>query len=52
MDELYPKHAEALRALKLAPEVFPTMGKILDETRDATAEGEKGDTQQKERYTA
>jgi len=32
MDELYPKHAKALQEAKLAPEVFPTMGEILDES--------------------
>jgi len=50
MDELYPKHAEALREAKLAPEVFLTMGKILDESMISTMDekketpNKKGDT--------
>ena len=30
MDILYPSHAKALKVAKLAPEVFPTLGKVLD----------------------
>jgi len=51
MDELYPKHVEALRVAKLAPEVFLTMGEILDESMASTMDGgketpkKKGDTQ-------
>jgi hypothetical protein len=30
MDELYPMHVKALQAAKLAPNIFPTLGKILD----------------------
>jgi len=41
MDEIYTKHAEALRAAKLAPEVLPNMGEVLDGTTDTTTEGEE-----------
>jgi hypothetical protein len=30
MDELYPVHAKALKKANLAPDTFPTLGKILD----------------------
>jgi hypothetical protein len=30
MDELYPEHAKALKKANLAPDIFPTLGKILD----------------------
>jgi len=40
MDELYPKHAEALRAAKLVHDVFLTLGEILDETMSSTIDGE------------
>ncbi len=30
MDELYPAHAKALKKANLAPDTFPTLGKILD----------------------
>jgi hypothetical protein len=30
MDKLYPEHAKALKKSNLAPDIFPTLGKILD----------------------
>jgi hypothetical protein len=30
MDELYPAHAKALKKANLAPDIFPTLGKILN----------------------
>ncbi len=30
MDELYPAHAKALKKANLAPDIFPTLGEILD----------------------
>jgi hypothetical protein len=30
MDKLYPAHAKALKKANLAPDIFPTHGKILD----------------------
>jgi len=33
IDELYPRHAEALRKAKLAPEVFPKLGEKLDDLK-------------------
>jgi hypothetical protein len=30
MDELYPVHAKALKKANLAPDIFPTLGEILD----------------------
>ena len=30
MDELYPEHAKALKKANLAPDIFPTLGKILN----------------------
>jgi hypothetical protein len=30
MDKLYPAHAKALKKANLAPDIFPTLGKILD----------------------
>ena len=30
MNILYPKHAEALRIAKLAPDIYPTLGEVLD----------------------
>lgn len=36
MDELYPLHAKALRAAKLAPVEFPTLGVVLDDIADQT----------------
>jgi len=42
MDELYPEHAKALRAAKLAPDKFPTLGEILDkQVGSSTTEEDK-----------
>jgi hypothetical protein len=30
MDKLYPAHAKALQTANLVPNIFPTLGKILD----------------------
>jgi hypothetical protein len=30
MDKLYPVHAKAMQTAKLVPNIFPTLGKILD----------------------
>jgi hypothetical protein len=30
MDELYPMHTKALQTANLAPDIFPTLGKILN----------------------
>jgi hypothetical protein len=43
MDELYPMHAKALQAANLAPNIFPTLGEILDNQQtDPTTNDEKG----------
>jgi len=41
MNELYPKHAEALRAAKLAPNMFLTLGEVPDETMSSTTDDER-----------
>jgi hypothetical protein len=42
MDELYPMHAKALQAANLAPNIFPTLGEILDNQQtDPTTDGKK-----------
>jgi hypothetical protein len=42
MDELYLIHAKALQAANLAPNIFPTLGKILDSQQmDPTTNDEK-----------
>jgi hypothetical protein len=42
MDELYPMHAKALQTANLAPNVFPTLGKILDNQQmDPTIDDEE-----------
>jgi hypothetical protein len=42
MDELYPMHVKALQAANLAPNIFPTLGKILDNQQmDPTTDDEK-----------
>jgi hypothetical protein len=42
MDELYPMHAKALQTANLAPNVFPTLGEILDNQQtDPTTDDEK-----------
>jgi hypothetical protein len=43
MDELYPMHAKVLQAANLAPNIFPTLGKILNNQQtDPTTNDEKG----------
>jgi hypothetical protein len=50
MDELYPMHTKALQTANLAPIIFPTLGKILDNqqtdptTDDKKAKKNKQDT--------
>jgi len=39
INELYPKHAEALRKAKLDPEVFPKLGEKLDELKLSQKKG-------------
>jgi hypothetical protein len=42
MDELYPMHVKALQTGNLAPNIFPTLGKILDNQQmDPTTDDEK-----------
>jgi hypothetical protein len=42
MDELYPAHAKALKKANLAPDIFPTLGKILDNQQmDPTVDNTK-----------
>ena len=45
MNELYPSHAKALKVAKLAPEVFPTLGKIL---RNVATKPERKDRNEKQ----
>ena len=45
MNELYPSHAEALKVAKLAPEVFPTLGKIL---RNVATKPDRKDRKEKQ----
>jgi hypothetical protein len=43
MDKLYPVHAKALQTANLAPNIFPTLGKILDNQQTAlTIDDAKG----------
>jgi hypothetical protein len=43
MDQLYPAHAKALQTAKLAPDIFPTLGEILDNQQmDPTNDDNKG----------
>jgi hypothetical protein len=42
MDELYPMHVKVLQTANLAPNIFPTLGKILDNQQmDPTTDDEK-----------
>jgi hypothetical protein len=42
MDELYPAHAKALKKANQAPDIFPTLGKILDNQQmDLTVDNAK-----------
>ncbi len=43
MDELYPAYAKALQTANLVPNIFPTLGKILDNQQtDPTIDDDKG----------
>jgi hypothetical protein len=43
MDQLYPAHTKALQTAGLAPDIFPTLGKILDNQQmDPTIDDNKG----------
>jgi hypothetical protein len=41
MDELYPMHAKALQAANLAPNIFPTLGKILNNQQTNPTTGDE-----------
>jgi hypothetical protein len=42
MDELYPAHAKALKKANLAPDIFTTLGEILDNQQmDPTVDNPK-----------
>jgi hypothetical protein len=42
MDKLYPAHAKALKKANLAPDIFPTLGEILDNQQiDPTVDNPK-----------
>jgi hypothetical protein len=43
MDKLYPAHAKAFQTANLAPNIFPTLGEILDNQQmDPTIDDNKG----------
>jgi hypothetical protein len=43
MDELYPAHAKALKKANLVPDIFPTLGEILNNQQmDPTVDNVKG----------
>ena len=48
IDELYPKHAEVLIKAKLAPDIFPTLGKVLNDLEEKANEKLKTKSKEKQ----